>query len=505
MGDMLNTRPLDQPKAEIDYKPISAWAVAALTVSGIYVLYVGVVAATALHTGRPALSNDYLFALIGFVLSIMARAHIKRSEGTRVGLQYATLAWWLSIVGGGAFWAYNVASRIALREQAKDAATEWFDLLKTYGKDSKAGKPDSTVVVNQAFLLTQEPTRRQGIDPGNASALDANFGGGPLPAFRNSDLVRYFERNGEDISIKSLGVSTWEQIDAGYKLDFTFELRSPEGIANLNVILFGSEGKNIAGREWHIVMPQGGLTIQSSTTYGRLVQSLHDEARETAMTWMQLFTLKQNAEYYLLTLPAKDRAPLAAALDATRIALIKVAGMPVPPLTFTAFPKITLTPEEAKSGLAVFHALQARDFFAVGTVTDDKKNQLRDAFRVAMMMRGGESRLINLETAPQINVTSQEVRFTFPIDMALGGRTGGFCGGRLVLVSQSPQLVAELNDLYGKGKANPEAKIDEAQVSSIMQRYPREWRVARLETTLEPLQAPKQGPGAGMPMAGGGP
>lgn len=495
MADMLNTRPLDHSQAGMDYKPISGWAVAALTVSSLFVAYIGVISVTALYTNRPALSNDWKFGIIGLVLAIAARLHIKRSEGTRVGLRYATTAWWLSVVGGATFFAYNLASKIALKQQAEVAATEWFDLLKQ-------GKSDP-VKLNQAFLKSIEPTRRQNIDPSNTAELDANFGGGPLPGFRNSDLVRHFERNGEDVSVDSLGVSALEQIDTGYKLDYTFRIRSPEGIANLSVTLFASEveirlddGSKKMSREWHIVMPQGGLTIESSTTYGRLLQMLQDEAREAAMTWMQQYSSRQSAEFYLMTLPVRERPALAAVLDAIRIAMFKIGGIPVPPLALTAIPKVVLTPEEAKVESVVFHALYANGFFGIGTVTEDKKNRLREAFRVGMMLRGGESRLINLETAPQITVTNQEVRYTFPVDMALAG--GGFSGARLVLVSQNPELVAQLTDLYAKGKSSPES-LDEAQVTSILQRMPRDWRVARLETTLESLVAPKQSPGGGPP------
>jgi hypothetical protein len=489
MADMLNTRPLDHSVVEIDYKPISAWAVAALTVSGLYALIIGTIAITALYVRQPALSSAWIFAGVGLFLSIIARAHIKRSEGTRVGLRYATIAWWLSVIGGITFFAYNITSKFALKQQAERAATEWFDLLKQSKNDP--------VKLNQAFLLTIEPTRRQNIDPGNSSELDANFGGGPLPGFRNSDLIRYFERNGGDVSVESLGVSNLEQIDTGYKLEYSFQLRSPEGVANLNIVMFGSEGKNIVGREWHILMPPGGMSIKASTTYGRLLRHLQDEAREVAVTWVQQFTAKQSIEYYLSTMPADKRAGLAAVLDAIRIAFQKVAGVPAPPLVLTAIPDVVVPPDEAKDRI-VFHALQANGFFNIGTVTEDKKNRLREAFRVGMMLNGGESRLVNPDTAPQIRVTGQEIRYTFPVDLSLAGRTGGFCAGRLVIVSQSPQLVAELDDLFGKGKAHPEAN-DDSQFNLLTQRSPRNWRVIQLETNLEPLAAPKQGPGGGPP------
>ena len=504
MADMLNTRPLDHSQAGMDYKPISGWAVAALSVSGSYVLYVGIIAVTALYTRRPLSPTNGCLPSSGWCWRLRRVRTSSARRGTRVGLKYATMAWWLSVVGGTTFWAYNYASKIALKQQAEVAATEWFDFLKQ-------GKNDP-VKLNQAFLRTIEPTRRQNLDPSNTSELDANFGGDQLPGFRNSDLVRYFERNGEDVSVNSLGVSALEQIDTGYKLDYTFRIRSPEGIANLSVILFASEveirledgGKKMS-REWHIVMPQGGLTIESSTTYGRLLQMLQDEARELAVTWVQQYSSKQSAEFYLLTLPARDRTALAAVLDAIRIAMYKIGGLPVPPLALTAIPNVTLTAEEAKSQSVVFNALYANGFFGiVGTVTEEKKNRMREAFRVGMMMRGGDSRLINLETAPQITVANQEVRDTFPVDLALGGGSGGFAGAASGGRVADTRTCRSTDRTLCKGKVQPRV-VRRSPGLFDLAATGADWRVARLETTLEPLVAPKQGPGGGGPMPGGPP
>ena len=501
MADMLNTRPLDHSATEIDYKPISGWAVAALVISGLFILVVGAIAATALYNKRPALSWFWIIlAAIGLVLSIVARVHIKRSEGTRAGLKQATIAWWFSVLGGAAFLAYFMASQVALKQQAERAAFAWFKLLKECKKDPSK--------INDAFLWTQDPAKREGVEPTDLTKLDALFGGGPLPGFRNSDLVRYFERNGEDVEVVSLGISSWEQIDAGYRMECAFRLRTPEGVANLNVILFGSEGKNIAGREWHILMPPGGMTFESSTTYGRLLNHLQDEAQQVATTWMRSFSNKESADYYLMTLPASKRRLMLAALDAARIAYQKTlafalqtnAELPAPPLSFTAIPDVTLSPDELKSPDLVFNALQANGFFGVGAVTEDKKSRLRHAFRIGMMLKGGDSRMVNPDTAGQIYVTPQEIRYTFPVDIALPTRPPAVYGGRLVIVSQTPELVAELNDQYAKGKANP-AAADESPFNLLSQRPPRDWRVLRLETNLELLAPPKQAPGG----PGGGP
>lgn len=509
MADMLNTRPLDHSVTEIDYKPISGWAIAALSIASVYVLVVGTIAVTAFYNRQPTLPTAWLIlAVVGWVLAIVARVHIKRSEGTRTGLRQATVAWWMCVLGGAGFFAYILASKLALEQQALKAANDWFDLLKQSKNDSAK--------LNEAFLLTIEPTKRQDVDPSNLNELDARFGAGPLPGFRNSDLVRLFERNGNDVEAIPLGVSSWQQIDTGYQIDYSFQLRSPEGMASLTLVLFGSEGKNFDGRQWHFVMPQGGMTIQSRTTYGRLLAHLQDEAREFAMVWIQSYAGRQSADYYFMTLPIAQRLLFAVALDATRIVFQKVMAVtfgtnepfPSPPLALTAIPGVALSVNEAKSGSLVFNGLQANGFFGIGTVTEEKKEQLRQAFATGLILKAGDSRMINLETAPQIVVTSEEIRYTFPIEMGLPGKPQGFCGGRLVLVSQNPQIIAELNEQQAKMKqllndpAKPELPKDESSFNLLGNRPSRDWRVLRLETNLSPLSAPKQPGGPGGP---GGP
>lgn len=502
MADMLNTRALDHSVTEIDYKPISGWAVAALTVSGFYVLLVGLIAGTALYERRPALSGFFvILAVIGLILSIIARIHIKRSEGTRAGLKQAAIAWWLSVLGGAAFGAYIYASKLALQQQAESVSREWFSLLKQ-------GKDDPTKL-NEAFLLTIPPSRRQGIGPENAAEIDANFGAAQLPEFRNSELVRLFERYGEEVDVVSLGVANWQQIDSGYQIDYSFQVRSPEGLADLNLILFGSEGKDFVGRQWHIAMGKGAMTIQSRTTYGRLLNHLQDEAREIGEAWQFNFVKGHFADLFAMTLPTADRKTVAA-LNAVQIAIVKVAGIPVGPISQLAIPTVARQAKDMKSADLLYNALQSNDFFAITEkISEEKKSRLRNAFQLKQMMKGGESKYINLETAPQMSVTPQEIRYSYPIEFMVAGGSGTqplLCGGRLVIVSHNPQLIAELIDQHAKGKSNPRAK-DETPTNLLTSRPARDWRVLHFESNLELLQMPKStpGPGAGPPGGPGGP
>lgn len=513
MADMLNTRALDHSVTEIDYKPISGWAVAALTIAGLYVLIVGTIAATALYEKRPALSVVWvILAVIGLILSIVARIHIKRSEGTRAGLKQAAIAWWLSVMGGAAFGAYIYASKIALEKQAEDFSREWFTLLKQ-------GKDDSTKL-NEAFLLMMPPNRRQGIDPEAAAEL----GAAQWPEFRNSELVRLFERYGDDIAVVAIGVSNWQQIDTGYQIDYAFQVRSPEGIVDLNLILFGSEGKDFVGRQWHVAFGKGAMTTQSRTTYGRLLNHMQDEAREVGEAWQfnlghgrEGFEVNSRqghiADVYAMTLNPAERK-IIAAFNVAQIGIARAGGLPIGTFSLLANASGIPPTNDSDSEDRLFHALQNNGFFTITEkISDEKKTRLRDAFRFKQIMKAGESRHVNLDTAPQISVTAQEIRYSHPIEFAVpSGNTSKppiICGGRLIIVSQNPQIIAELFEQQAKGKANPTAK-DETPINLLATRPPRDWRILRLESNLEPLQMPKtaaaQGGPDGLPPGGpGGP
>src|SRR5262245_46962964 len=123
--------PLERPASEIDYKPMSGLAVAAMVVTGIYILAIAIIASFALYYRKPTLSWSWLFlAGLGLALTIAARIQIRRSEGTREGMKLTTISWWLSVLGGAAFAAYLVASSLALRKQSEDEAQRFFTLLK---------------------------------------------------------------------------------------------------------------------------------------------------------------------------------------------------------------------------------------------------------------------------------------------------------------------------------------------------------------------------------------
>jgi hypothetical protein len=471
MADPFPVSPLDHPVSELDYKPVSAVSVAALIVSGLFVLIVVITAISAFVSKRPALNWEILLiAVLGLGLSIAGRLHVRRSEETRTGLRLATIAWWLSVLGGVIFAAYYGGSRFALWNQSEKAAEDWFDALKKQDFD-------------RAFLATIPPLHRQGINPRNATDIEARFGAG-AQAFRSSELVRFFQRNGEGVVVEPRGMARLEQIDNGYRLQLACRLTSPEGVFDLTPVLTGSEGKNFNGRDWQI-STDGNLIARSRTTYGRLVQELQNEARFFADGWLRAVQSKMREPVLRAVFRADQQVELNKLLDQKQCAVALLGGLAIANIDQALWP-------------ATFDDLMARPFFNLDgqqLLDEEKKKVFRNAWRLGAIFLAGQSplRLQSHERNSQISVTDKGIACTVLIDMSLPNGAGPGTKGKLVLECDSPEFFKELQEMKVKGKDRPET-ADETGSELLPSRPVRHWRVVRLESSLEPAQPVRTGP-----------
>jgi hypothetical protein len=507
MADPQSTSPVARPASEIDYKPISGLAAAAAIVSAIFLVVVVFIAWFAQLKKRPALDIYPLFiAGLGLVLAIAGRAHIRRSEGTRAGLKAVNAAWWISVIGGAAYAAYLLASVFALRQQSQKAALEWFDLLKQRK-------------FNHAFLMTLDPTRRQNVNPDNELEVEAQFGAIQLPGFRNSEVVRFFRRNGNEVEVESLGVGNWRQVQTGYQVETSFRLKCAEGIFDINLVMIGSEGADVVGRDWHVAFTESGLVTQTRTSYGRLLFELAAEAHRFAEGWRETVLLKKLPSLaYLDTLPQVDRLPY----QAIGQSLLPLCYQPPNPFDglgplsgpLGVFPADTfvlaaIQGAADKNGSPNFISseLIRRGVFQIdggGPLTEDMKKRFHDTWRVAIITPAGSNRLQNSDTSPEFTLTATEILYTYPVEIGLPGQPITFAKGRVILAATSPELVRRMNELKAQGKANP-GLPDANPAADVLALLPaREWRIVRIETNLEPLSA-QQRPGGGPGGPGGGP
>ena len=80
--------PAAQRPSDPAYQPVSGYAVAAAITAGVFAVILVVLVAIGLWSRRTPLSLELLvLPIAGFVLAIVARSHIRNSEGTRTGVR----------------------------------------------------------------------------------------------------------------------------------------------------------------------------------------------------------------------------------------------------------------------------------------------------------------------------------------------------------------------------------------------------------------------------------
>src|SRR6516165_4882614 len=92
----------------IVYRPVSGFAIAGFAASCVFALLVLIVAIVALVKGAPFFYSPFilLIPIAGLVLSLIARSHIRASEGTRAGEPLARAGIWISLFTGLGYFVY---------------------------------------------------------------------------------------------------------------------------------------------------------------------------------------------------------------------------------------------------------------------------------------------------------------------------------------------------------------------------------------------------------------
>ena len=481
--------PSERPDAGPEYQPVSPLAVAAMCAAGLFALLVLILGAVALYARKPVIVPELLLlALAGLGLSVAARIQVQRSEGTRVGLKLATVAWWVSVLSGAGYAAYWQANELAIRQQAANFAEDWF-------KNIKEGR------LGLAFLQTVEPARRQSASGDDRYGLEVQFGQGPLPLFEANEVVRLVERNGADLQApEPLAVRDVTTQKDGFGVTMSFRLRCPEGVFRVVVPMIGVQGKELVGRQWFILVNRTGAEEARRTTYGRLVMELREEGADLARRWRDLLDTHQSGAAYRLTLP-EDRRAAGERLETAWAALAGGAG--------ELFAPPSLRPE----------TLLAGDFFIDEKAKRSAEGKKLETFR-QIWSRGriapvGAARGPLAErTPPQIRVTPDAIRVEVSVEIPLPELHQSMTAGRIVLICDDPYWVAEMQKQRQAGAANPD-QMDDRQVRLLESAPPRRWRVAHLASSLEPLPqftgpdgstpGGPPGPGPGGPMPAGNP
>jgi hypothetical protein len=251
--------------------------------------------------------------VLGAVRAVAAGGRIRGSEGTLAGPALANWGWWLSIITGLGFAAFYGATVLAVTQQADN-------FLRVEGPDSgflpllQKGKFD------QAFLLTQPPSRRATVnldDPRALELLDIPISKSPkglLSLFRSNDIVLMLREAGETAQIKPLGVKEWVHGKTGFTVKRTYRISTPEAEIDVVLPVLSSEGDESGpGRKWFVqFFPPPKFTLQP-TRLGEVMTGYRYQARSFIRSWVEKINLNDPSARgvtYLDTLEpaARDKA-----------------------------------------------------------------------------------------------------------------------------------------------------------------------------------------------------
>jgi hypothetical protein len=289
MPDRPNTLRADPQRDEAaGYRPISATAVAALLFSSATALAVILTLVMAwLVRKRPLLVPTLLVvSVVSLTLSIVAYWQVHRSEGTRTGLRPSRIALWLSILCLGGYGGYYFAIDTVVRQQAKQAADDFFAQLEQ-------GKPEL------AFRLTRDPAQRRTIEP-DAQKIRNRFGASEFHGFAQSDLARMYRTWGESGKVRLEYTGPGERLDEidGFTLQLTYVVRTPEGRFEVDAWIRGVDDRTTAGRDWQILFPKTAVRMRHLTHLGRMTAELQMEClrRFLPQRWLPRLSLEKPAE-----------------------------------------------------------------------------------------------------------------------------------------------------------------------------------------------------------------
>ena len=292
----LNSNPVN---SATEYAPLSWMAAASLAFAGLFALILVSLSFIAFSQSKP-LVEFWLFGfpIAGIVLAFAARRHIQNSEGTRTGLQLATVSWWICIVGGLCYAAYLGATEYTIRSDSKKQFVAWADNLQKI-KPATANDP----ALAAAFYQTLPPEQRNAFTKSSTTAMQDRFGL-DFTTFRQNKLLMILLRNAGQCELEPQGLKQWQQLPGKIDCAMAATLRCPEGEFPMLIPMEATvkDGK----REWQIKSFDGFVQDGASakrTNYGWMVEWLDATAKGTAEQFIQSAGAPMNMEGFPRPIP----------------------------------------------------------------------------------------------------------------------------------------------------------------------------------------------------------
>ncbi len=475
------------------YQPVSGYAVAATIVAGAFVLLLLLVVANALLTKRSALEYPLLvLPAVGLVLAILARSHIKNSEGTRIGMKLANAAWWVSVLGGAGYGAYLYANEFVLERESAAVADKFFT-------DLKDGRVESS------FLYLVPPEERDRVPP-DAEGFAVAYSKSGFFEFLRHDIVRLLRRNGKAATIERVGVKDVKQAEGAFHATHIYNLECPDGRFEIQVKMTATEPKRGGKPVWQIPSrPAPNIAVKALelSEFGRMTMELELEAFQFARMWTMHLAQNHPVMAHGMTVPETDRLRM----DQAVIAASVTAGGPAfsAPLSPDLLPadrhqarRVALYgPGLLAGGTAVsparvsqlaFDDLMDQDFFrrdaAKSPYPVEKLAKLRELWASPRLNLAQAPRMMFdvmvTPEAPMMYLTANEMWVEMPAELFENAVTFDRC--TIGVVCDNPQVVAALNAAKAKGLGSLAANSGGA--ASLPER---QWRIGWVRSDLEAM------------------
>jgi hypothetical protein len=338
MADLPSSlRPETRPEAAT-YRPLSGLAVAALIVSGLGAAVIAILAVAARLSSKPVLYPWVLILpLAGVALAVAAQWHLRRAEGTRVGAGLAAAGLWLGVLFGGGYGAYCLATEMAVRQQARAAVGQFFDLLD---KDE----------VERAFRLTLAPGQQQTITEDDRDGIRRRFGAQELAGFERSELVKMCRQWRGKTAVDFQGVRERDVLPTGFQMDMDYRVRNPEGHTFISIQMLGHDDPASGARIWQVQFGRTFVRDRLVNRLGRLYQEIQARSSQYLSGWAkQLYNGEVNVSGLLLV----DGKPPDSARKEVLEGQLKAPG------SLTLFPGSTLRPYVPPTIVAKADAIDA--------------------------------------------------------------------------------------------------------------------------------------------------
>ncbi len=187
------------------YSPLASLVIAALAVTILFVLSFVFMGYQSYRDNKPLNSMFLLIlAVVGFVLSFLGLHEVKTSEGAKTGKKYATVTWWICLIGGLCYMASMLGVEWLVRTDAEKQFKQYCD---SFAQADPLKADDEAV--RTAFLKTMDPNNIASFES-NPKLLELQFGL-PLAIFRNMSVVLVAHRNKGQYEFIPQGLKSWEQ------------------------------------------------------------------------------------------------------------------------------------------------------------------------------------------------------------------------------------------------------------------------------------------------------